>query len=105
MTALAGADGVVSGNSQVIPEHYVAIWDAVKAGDAKKAMAIQSRTSMLNVIICHDHDKARFKAALQHRGVLSYDCMRAPFMPLDAEEAKAMNALLDEKEFTKVIVQ
>ena len=104
MTALAGADGIVSGNAQAIPEHYVAVWEAVKAGDAKKAMQIQHRTNMLNQIMCHDYDKARFKAVLQHRGVLEYDCMRAPLQPVSSEEAKAMNALLDEKEFTRVVV-
>ena len=82
----------------------MAVWEAVKAGDAKKAMALQHRTNMLNQIMCHDYDKARFKEVLQHRGVLEYDCMRAPLRPISAEESKAMNALLDEKEFTKVIV-
>ena len=67
-------------------------------------MQIQHRTNMLNQIMCHDYDKARFKAVLQHRGVLEYDCIRAPLQPVSSEEAKAMNALLDEKEFTRVVV-
>ncbi|MCD2493668.1 dihydrodipicolinate synthase family protein [Lacrimispora sp. NSJ-141] len=104
MTALAGADGIVSGNAQAIPEHYVAIWNAVKEGDAKKAMSLQSRTNMLNNIMCRNFDKARFKAVLKHRGVLEYDFMRAPLQPLDTEEAENMNRLLDEKEFTKVLM-
>ena len=104
MTALAGADGIVSGNAQAIPEHYVAVWDAIQEGDAKKALAIQSRTNMLNHIMCHNFDKARFKAVLKHRGVLEYDCMRAPLQPISKEEAAAMNKLLDEREFEKVLI-
>ncbi len=103
MTTLAGADGIISGNAQAIPEHYAAVWEAVKAGDAKKAMAIQTRTNMLNTIMSHNFDKARFKAVLKYRGVLEYDCMKAPLQPISEKEAEAMIKLLEENDYTKVL--
>ena len=62
-TVLTGGAGTVSGNAQVIPEHYVAIWNALERGDIPTAVSLQRKTNQLNQILSNDHNIARYKAA------------------------------------------
>ena len=77
-TVLTGGAGTVSGNAQVIPEHYVAIWNALERGDIPTAVSLQRKTNQLNQILSNDHNIARYKAALKYRKTLPDASRYAP---------------------------
>lgn len=82
----SGGDGVISGNSNVIPEHYVAIYDAYKSGDHRLAAKIQAKVNRLLVHISGPNHMARYKVGLHHRGIIGCAAMRRPLRELTAEE-------------------
>ena len=71
VTCFAGGDGTVSGNANVIPEHYEAVWAAVQAGDTEQAMRLQKKTNILNNILSEKQNIACYKTALKHRGIIA----------------------------------
>ncbi len=95
-----GGDGTISGNSNVIPEHYAAIYKAFQLGDRKKADMLQRRTSQLNGILSSARSLARYKAALVHRKVIRCAALRAPLAPISAEEAQELYQALEEMDYT-----
>lgn len=102
VTCFAGGDGTVSGNANVIPEHYEAIWDAIQKGDAAKAMEMQRRTNILNNVLSASQNIACYKAALKHRGIIAESKMRAPLMPLETEAEKILIEKLDKMNYTEI---
>jgi 4-hydroxy-tetrahydrodipicolinate synthase len=88
LTLCAGGDGTISGNANVIPEHFVAIYDAFKNEEYKKAAAIQQRTNILCGILSSADNMARYKIGLSLRGLSCSGAMRIPSMALD-EAAKS----------------
>ena len=101
-TVLTGGAGTVSGNAQVIPEHYVAIWNALERGDIPTAVSLQRKTNQLNQILSNDHNIARYKAALKYRKILSDASTYAPLEPLSEAESRSMSDMLDELKFTEI---
>lgn len=68
--ALAGgADGLVSGNASAVPEPFVALVAAVRAGDAAAARAAQDRIDAVRQALGDGTDLGLFKAVLAARGV------------------------------------
>ncbi len=61
VTLCAGGDGTISGNSNVIPEHFVAIYDAFRAGDYALAQKLQRKTNLLIDHISGPNNMARYK--------------------------------------------
>lgn len=102
VTCFAGGDGTVSGNANVIPEHYEAIWDAIQKGDVAKAMEMQRKTNVLNNVLSASQNIACYKAALKHRGIIAESKMRAPLMPLETEIEKILIEKLDIMSYTEV---
>jgi 4-hydroxy-tetrahydrodipicolinate synthase len=100
-TIASGGDGTISGNSNVIPEYFVAIWDAFKNGDYERAKKLQLATNKLIAIVSGPNNLARYKAGLVHRGVIKTDTLRSPLRPLTAEEKKSYLETLDKMDFTK----
>ena len=101
-TVLTGGAGTVSGNAQVIPEHYVAIWNALERGDIPTAVSLQRKTNQLNQILSNDHNIARYKAALKYRKILSDASTYAPLEPLSEAESRSMSDMLEELKFTEI---
>lgn len=102
MTLCAGGDGTISGNSNVIPEHFVAIYDAFKAGDFSKARALQRKTNKLIEVISGPNNMARYKRALMHRGAIASDQLRSPLRRLSEKEAAELIGKIEEMNYTDV---
>lgn len=92
----AGGDGTVSGNSQVIPEHYAALWAAIKSGDNGKARKLQRKTNVLNRILCARNNIASYKVVLREEGIIKTAHMRAPMEELKKEDEAALMKALEE---------
>ena len=95
----AGGDGTVSGNAQIIPEHYVALWKAIQDGDNKKAAEIQRKTNVLNNILCAKNNIAAYKAVLKKENVIACADTRAPMAPYTEEETASLMKKLEDNHF------
>ena len=84
----SGGDGTISGNSNVIPEHYVAIYDAYKAGNYELAAKIQAKVNRLIAYISGPNNMSRYKVGLKHRGIIAEAAMRRPLREITPEEEK-----------------
>lgn len=82
----SGGDGTISGNSNVIPEHFVAIYQAFKAGDYEKARLLQAKTNRLIAYISGPNNMSRYKIGLKERGVIKCSAVRRPLRSLTQEE-------------------
>ena len=100
----AGGDGVVSGNSMCIPEHYHAIYEALKAGDYDLARKLQRRTNMLNDIMGKINNIAAYKTILKDEGIIASSMMRRPMENLLPEEEKALLEQMKQKNYRKVVL-
>lgn len=85
----SGGDGTISGNSNVIPEHYVAIYDAYKAGNYELAAKLQAKVNRLIAHISGPNNMSRYKVGLRHRGIIAEAAMRRPLREITPEEEKA----------------
>ena len=99
-----GGDGTVSGNAQVIPEHYVAIGKAIEEGDMEKARLIQKRTTMLNNILCAQNNISCYKVMLKHMGVIAGTEMKEPLVGVDEEYAKKLIDTMEKNHFREVLL-
>ncbi len=96
LAALAmGGTGAVSGNVNVVPEPYVALYDAFKAGDLKRARQLQRRVNTVATALKNGVSLAHFKAGLDFRG-LSGGSVRPPLLDLAAEERARLYEALEE---------
>lgn len=101
LAALAsGGDGTISGNSNVIPEHFTAIYHAAKKGDFAAARKIQAKTNKLISVISGPNNIARYKAALVHRGVIAGDAMREPLRSLAGDERAVFIDTIEKMNYT-----
>ncbi|WP_079132071.1 dihydrodipicolinate synthase family protein [Streptomyces nanshensis] len=100
---LAGADGVVPGLANVDPEGYVRMHAAFRAGDwtavrreQDRLAALMEITRVASSVTGWGAGVGAFKSALVAQGVLDCDQLPEPFEALDAGDAEAVRALLDE---------
>lgn len=92
LPALAmGADGTVSGVSGPMPEHFVEVYRAWKAGDVEKARQEQKIANEICEILQSGADMGIFKAVLDFRG-LTGGHMRKPLLDLDEQERAELKA-------------
>ncbi len=82
----SGGDGTISGNSNVIPEHFVAIYQAFQTGDYDKARRLQAKTNRLITYISGPNNMSRYKIGLKERGVIKCSAVRKPLRDLTPEE-------------------
>lgn len=87
-TLCSGGDGTISGTSNAVPEAFVAVYDAFKKGDMKKAAKLQNKTNRLIDCISGPNNMARYKAFLKYRGVIKCAKLREPLRSLTAAEEK-----------------
>ncbi len=86
-----GCDGTVSGCSGPMPEHFVEIYRAWKAGDMEKAREEQKIANEICEIMKSGADMGIFKAVLDIRG-LKGGLMRRPLLDLDEQERETLKA-------------
>lgn len=98
-----GGDGTVSGNAQIIPEHYTAIGKALEAGDMEKARMIQQRTTMLNNILCTQNNISSYKVMLKHMGIISCDAMKEPLMKISDKYAEKLIETMEQNNYREVL--
>lgn len=92
LPALAmGCDGTVSGCSGPMPEHFVNIYKAWKAGDIATAQKEQKVANEICEIMQSGADMAIFKAVTDFRG-LTGGHMRKPLLDLDEAERATLKA-------------
>ena len=99
-----GGEGTVSGNAQIIPEHYVAIGKAIEEGDMEKARMIQKRTTMLNNILCEQNNISCYKVMLKHMGIISCDAMKEPLVGISEEYAAKLIETMEKNNYKEVIL-
>lgn len=98
----SGGDGTISGNSNVIPEHYVAIYKAFQEGDLETARKLQVKVNRLITCISGPNNMARYKAALKHRGIIASSAVRKPLRELTREEEKEFIGQIERMGYTDI---
>ena len=103
VVAVGGA-GTVSGNSMIIPQNYLAVWNAMQEKDFDMATKYQRRTNELNAILCEKNNIAAYKIMLKEEGIIKTSVMRSPMGTLSKEEEKELIHILTEKKYKEVII-
>lgn len=80
-----GCDGTVSGVSGPMPEHFVAVYNAYKEKDEKKAREEQKIANEICEILKSGADMALFKTTLDFRGIRGGH-MRKPLIDLTEDQ-------------------
>jgi len=92
-----GVDGALVGFATFIPQLIIDLWAAVKAGDLKKAMAIQAVITPLKDAVYGGGEPtgeahARMKAGMYLAGVLERATVRPPTEAPNPQEMDALRA-------------
>lgn len=94
-----GVDGALVGFATFIPQLIAALWDAVRAGDLRQAMALQATITPLKDAVYGAGEPtgeahARMKYGMYLAGILPRPTVRPPTEMPDAQEIEALrNAL------------
>jgi len=86
----SGGDGVISGSSNVIPEHFVAIYDAFKAGNYTLAAELQAKTNRVLAVLNGPNHMSRYKVGMRTRGLITDATMRRPLREITEAEEQAL---------------
>ncbi|WP_050031910.1 dihydrodipicolinate synthase family protein [Halorubrum halophilum] len=90
-TASLGVDGGINALSQVIPEAYVALGEALRAGDDDRALALHREAIAPLFARCAEHGFApAAKVAAGHRGFIPDPRVRPPLTLPDAAGREAI---------------
>jgi 4-hydroxy-tetrahydrodipicolinate synthase len=86
-----GVDGALVGFASAIPQLIIDLWNAVKAGDLHKAMAVQALITPIKEAVYGAGEPtgeahARMKAAMKYAGVLASAHVRPPTHSPSVEE-------------------
>jgi len=92
-----GVDGALVGFATFIPKLIIDLWNAVKAGDLKKAMAVQAMITPLKDAVYGGGEPtgeahARMKAGMYLAGVLADPTVRPPTERPTEREMEALRA-------------
>lgn len=90
---LAGADGVISVVSNVIPGAFRRLCDLARAGDADAARALDARLSPLYAAMGWEPNPIPVKAVLSALGQCE-DSLRLPLLPLSSRLRPGLEAVL-----------
>lgn len=94
-----GGKGTVSGNSMIIPENYLAVWDALEKQDFELATKCQRRTNQLNEVLCAKNNIAAYKIMLREEGIIKTSHMRSPMSTLTPQDEEALIRTLKEMKY------
>lgn len=92
---VAGVAGAVSGNANVFPELFVALFEAYWRGDLTDAQELQERIHRVRRILRDGGDISLFKAMLAHRGIEAGP-VRAPLVNATPATVRACREELQE---------
>lgn len=98
----SGGDGTISGNSNVIPEHYVAIYKAFQEGNYELARKLQEKVNRMITYISGPNNMSRYKVGLKYRGVIKSAAMRRPLREITAQEEKVYLDAIEAMGFTDI---
>ena len=87
----------------LIPEHYKALWDAIRAKDYDLATKIQRRTNVLNGIMMKVNNIAAYKTLLKYEGIICTSKVRRPMENLTPAQEEEMITTLKEMDYKKVL--
>ena len=90
---LMGASGSIGSTQNIIPDQFVAVYEAYKAGDVQTAKRLQEQINRLMRIL-HKYGMEARKVYVRKLG---FDCghYRPPFKPLSDEQAQSFLAEVD----------
>ncbi|MFW6000055.1 MAG: dihydrodipicolinate synthase family protein [Halorubrum sp.] len=95
-SASLGVDGGIHALSQVVPEVFVALGDAIRDGDDGRALALHRRAVKPLFARCADHGFApATKVAAAHRNFVPDPAVRPPLTLPDADAREAIRADVD----------
>ncbi|WP_017342476.1 dihydrodipicolinate synthase family protein [Halorubrum sp. T3] len=95
-SASLGVDGGIHALSQVIPEVFVALGEAIRDGDDERALTLHRRAVRPLFARCGDHGFApATKVAAAHRGFIPNPAVRPPLTLPDEDARKAIRADVD----------
>ncbi|WP_423996554.1 dihydrodipicolinate synthase family protein [Halorubrum trapanicum] len=95
-SASLGVDGGIHALSQVIPEVFVALGEAIRDGDDERALTLHRRAVRPLFARCADHGFApATKVAAAHRGYVPDPAVRPPLTLPDEDARKAIRADVD----------
>jgi 4-hydroxy-tetrahydrodipicolinate synthase len=101
-----GVDGALVGFATFIPQLIIDLWNAVKAGDLKKAMAVQALITPLKDAVYGGGEPtgeahARMKGGMYLAGVLANATVRPPTEAPNAQEMDALRAAVAQAGLSK----
>jgi len=96
-----GVDGALVGFATFIPQLIIDLWDAVKAGDLKRAQEVQAVITPLKDAVYGGGEPtgeahARMKAGMYLAGVLENATVRPPTEAPDDQEMQALRSALSQ---------
>ena len=91
----AGGEGTVSGAANVLPEQYVAIYEAFRRGDHALALRLQRKANRLGKIINGANNIGKYKAALPRLRGIDAGKLRLPGENLSEEETDRLVEALE----------
>ena len=95
-SASLGVDGGIHALSQVIPEVFVALGEAIRDGDDERALTLHRRAVRPLFARCADHGFApATKVAAAHRGYVPDPAVRPPLTLPDEDAREAIRADVD----------
>jgi len=89
-----GAAGLMNAVGNLAPARVAALCDAVAAGDLARAQQLHYELFELNQAIFLDTNPIPLKYMMKRIGLLESDELRLPLVPIDAERAKTLDAML-----------
>jgi len=96
---LYGAKAVVSGHSNVFPEIFVKLYQALEAGDLKTARKMQEATTLIGRVLKGGSNLAYYKKAVEFRGFREV-YSREPLGRLNSKEIEKLKSeikMIEEK--------
>ena len=102
-----GVDGALVGFASAIPQLIIDLWNAVKAGDLHKAMAVQALITPIKEAVYGAGEPtgeahARMKAAMKYAGVLASAHVRSPTHAPSVEENEVIRKAIANAGLLKV---
>ena len=90
---MMGATGVIGTSYNYMPEPFIQLYEAFRAGNAAEAARIQAEANRLSYAVKQFGQATAYKAVLEMRGLPGMGC-RAPALALDAAQRKALAAAI-----------
>ena len=85
--------GCIGTVQNIVPKHFVRIYEAMRGGDWRTASAVQDETNRIVEFVCHSHANMSFRKGMMRYIGLDCGSFRAPDQPLsEADYAELVRA-------------